>query len=108
MENFRRYSLGDSDPFDKFVIKVATDKRFGLNVQNYWQRFEMPSGAEHDVERNWDDTSVKASSGMNNKFISLDLLHSSTSSSQTIAVRETVNYAVHGCAWQRIHWRLWR
>ena len=55
----------------------------------------MPSGAEHDVERNWDDTSIQASPGMNNKFISpqssalFDVIITNES-----PYRETVNYGV--------------
>ena len=90
------YSLGDSDPFDKFVIKVATDKRFGTPI------FKTIGGASKcPAEPNtmWRETGMilasKASSGMNNKFISprssalFDVIITNES-----PYRETVNYGV--------------
>ena len=65
------YSLGDSDPFDKFVIKVATDKRFGTPI------FKTIGGASKcPAEPNtmWRESGIilttLASPGMNNKFVS--------------------------------------
>jgi hypothetical protein len=65
------YSLGDSDPFDKFVIKVATDKRFGTPM------FKTIGGASKcPAEPNtmWRESGLilttQASPGMNNKFVS--------------------------------------
>jgi len=65
------YSLGDSGPFDKFVIKVATDKRFGTPM------FKTIGGASKcPAEPNtmWRESGIilttQASPGMNNKFVS--------------------------------------
>ena len=88
------YSLGDSDPFDKFVVKVATDKRFGTPM------FKTIGGASKcPAEPNtmWRESGLilttQASAGMNNKFVSpqssalFDVIITNES-----PYRETVNY----------------
>jgi hypothetical protein len=90
------YSLGDSDPFDKFVVKVATDKRFGTPM------FKTIGGASKcPAEPNtmWRESGLilttQASAGMNNKFVSpqssalFDVIITNES-----PYRETVNYGL--------------
>jgi len=90
------YSLGDPDPFDKFVIKVATDKRFGTPM------FKTIGGASRcPAEPNtmWRESGIilttQASAGVNNKFVSpqssalFDVVITNES-----PYRETVNYGL--------------
>merc|ERR1712159_929997 len=68
------YVLGDSDPFDKFVIQVSSDKRFGTPL------FKTIGGASRcpgEPNTMWRETDVKIdktpwSAGANNHFIPPD------------------------------------
>ena len=45
------YTLGDGDPYDKFVIHVSNDKRFGTPVFKHNWRIKMPRRAQTTVEK---------------------------------------------------------
>merc|ERR1712159_150977 len=67
------YVLGDPDPFDKFVIQVSTDKRFGTPL------FKTIGGASMcpgEPDTMWRENGIKihteSAPGMNNEFIPPD------------------------------------
>jgi hypothetical protein len=64
------YSLGDPDPYDKFVIRVSTDKRFGTPT------FKTIGGASKcpgEPDTMWRESGMilqtEWSPGVNNEFI---------------------------------------
>ena len=90
------YVLGDPDPFDKFVIQVSTDKRFGTPL------FRTIGGASKcpgEPDTMWRENGIQIRTewapGMNNEFIPPD----STALFDVIITnespyRETLNYAL--------------
>ncbi|CAL6383485.1 unnamed protein product [Bathycoccus prasinos] len=90
------YVLGDPDPFDKFVIQVSTDKRFGTPL------FRTIGGASKcpgEPDTLWRESGIQIRTewapGMNNEFIPPD----STALFDVIITnespyRETLNYAL--------------
>jgi len=91
------YVLGDSDPFDKFVIQVSSDKRFGTPL------FKTIGGASRcpgEPNTMWRESGVKIdktpwSASANNHFIPpdsnalFDIIITNAS-----PYRETLNYAL--------------
>ena len=90
------YTLGDPDPFDKFVVMVSTDKRFGTPL------FRTVGGASKcpgEPNTMWRETGVTfqtpRSAGIDNSFIPpdspalFDVVITNAS-----PYRETVNYAI--------------
>ena len=64
------YSLGDADPFDKFVVSVSTDKRFGTPTFRTIGGASMCPGEPNTMWReNGMQLSLSASAGMNNRAI---------------------------------------
>ena len=90
------YVLGDPDPFDKFVIQVSTDKRFGTPL------FRTIGGASKcpgEPDTMWRENGIQIRTewapGMNNEFIPPDsnALFDVIITNES-PYRETLNYAL--------------
>ena len=90
------YVLGDPDPFNKFVIQISTDKRFGTPL---FRTIGGASKCPREPDTIWREKGIQIRTewapGMNNEFIPPD----STALFDVIITneslyRETLNYAL--------------